>query len=273
MRARGRRPSARARSASASSTAAAPSEICDDVPAVCRPPSTTGLSRASAARLVSRRPSSRSSTRVSPLGWPPAPRTGALTGTTSRSKRPSAHAARASVWDRRPNASVSSRDRPRRAAMRSAPTYWFGRSISHDAGRGEPMSVPTAARSGIRLIVSTPQAIPTPIASAAMRPATRWAACCAEPHWASRVRQPHLYGSPACSQAVRVMLLDCSPAWVTHPPATCSTSAGSRPARSSSAAWTPPRSSAGCTPASAPPRFPTGVRTASTIMALPMAHP
>ena len=46
--------------------------------------------------------------------------------------------------------------------MRSAPTYWFGRSMSHDAGRGEPLSVPTAARSGIRLIASTPQAIPTP---------------------------------------------------------------------------------------------------------------
>jgi len=57
--------------------------------------------------------------------------------------------------------------------MRSAPTNWFGRSMSHESGRGEPKSVPTAARSGTRLIASTPQAIPTPIASAAMSPATR----------------------------------------------------------------------------------------------------
>ncbi len=107
---------------------------------------------------------------------------------------------------------------------------------------GEPASARAAVPSGTRLIASTPQAIPTPIASAAMSPATRCAACCAEPHWASSVRQPASYGSPAWSQAVLVTLLDCSPAWVTQPPATCSTAVGAIPARSSRAIWMPPSS-------------------------------
>src|SRR6266700_2661213 len=165
-------------------------------------------------RLVSRSPSSRSTTRV------PAS-SGALTGTTSRSKRPSAQAAWARVWERRPNASVSARESPRRLAMRSAATYWFGMSMSQEGGRGVPASALAAVPSGTRLIASTPHAIPTPIASAAISPATTCAACCAEPHWASSVRQPVVCGSPACSQAVLVTLLDCSPAWVTQPPATC----------------------------------------------------
>ena len=59
MRARGFRPSALARSGDASSTAAAPSETCDDVPAVCTPPGSTGFSAASFSIEVSRRPSSR----------------------------------------------------------------------------------------------------------------------------------------------------------------------------------------------------------------------
>ena len=37
-------------------------------------------------------------------------------------------------------------------------------------------------------------------------------------------------------------LLDCSPAWVTQPPATCSTAVGAIPARSSRAIWMPPSS-------------------------------
>ena len=154
----------------------------------------------------------------------------------SRSNRPWVQASWARVCERRPKRSTSSRDRPRRSAIRSAARYWFGMSMSQVAGRGVPASIPTLVPSGTRLIASTPQAMPALMASAAMRPATRCAACCAEPHWASRVRQPVWYGRPACSHEVRVMLLDCSPAWVTQPPATCSTSAGSMPARSSSAA-------------------------------------
>ena len=63
-----------------------------------------------------------------------------------------------------------------------------------------------------------------------------------------------------------------APPWVTQPPATCSTRACAIPTRSSRATWMPPRSSAACRLASAPPRLPTGVRTASTITAEPMAH-
>ncbi len=231
---------------------------------MCSPPSTTGLSRASASRLVSRSPWSRST-----MSGP------TLTGTTSRSKCPCAQAAWARVWERRPKASVSARESPRRCAMRSAATYWLGMSISQEGGRGVPASAlpaRAAVPSGTRLIASTPHAIPTPIASAAISPATRCAACCAEPHCASSVRQPAVCGSPACSQAVLVTLFDCSPAWVTQPPATCSTSAGAMPARSISAVCTPPRISAACTPDSTPPRLPTGVRTASTITAVPIAH-
>ncbi len=62
--------------------------------------------------------------------------------------------------------------------------------MSQEDGRGVPQSVPRLAPSGTRLIASTPQATPASMASAAMSPAIRCAACCAEPHWASRVRQP-----------------------------------------------------------------------------------
>ncbi len=56
IRARGVRPSARALSSSMISTAAAPSEIWEDVPAVCRPSWRTGLRPASPSAVVSRRP-------------------------------------------------------------------------------------------------------------------------------------------------------------------------------------------------------------------------
>ena len=76
-----------------SSTAAAPSVICDDVPAVWTPSGrATGFSAASASSEVSRRPSSRATWCVVPVGLPSS-RSGASIGTTSRSKRPSAHAA------------------------------------------------------------------------------------------------------------------------------------------------------------------------------------
>ncbi len=40
---------------------------------------------------------------------------------------------------------------------------------------------------GIRLIVSTPQPMPTSMAPAAIRLATKWLACWEEPHWQSTV--------------------------------------------------------------------------------------
>ena len=73
--------------------------------------------------------------------------------------------------------------------------------------------------------------------------ATRCADCWPEPHWASTVVAPVRWGSPAYSQARRTMSLDCSPAWVTQPPTTWSTSvrvdarrgAAPRPGRSPAA--------------------------------------
>ena len=59
----------------------------------------------------------------------------------------------------------------------------------------------------------------------------------------------------------------CSPTWLTQPQITSSTTAGSIPLRSASAASTRADKSTGCTPDSPPLRLPTGVRTAATITA------
>ena len=260
----------------ASSTAAAPSEICEDVPAVCTPSGSTGRSRASAVQAglpqalvaVDDRGSRRS-------GWPSAPSTGALTGTTSRSNRPCAQARcavalRAQAELRRPRPGTA------RAAARSARPPRTGSAGRCPRSRAAacPRPVPTLAPSGTRLIASTPQAMPTSMAPAAISPAMRCAACCAEPHWASRVRQPGLVGQPGVQpggpgdvagllarlgDAAAGDLLDARRARC--PPAPAARSArrrGSRPA---------------CRPASTPPRLPIGVRTASTITAVPTAAP
>src|SRR5690606_10587202 len=87
---------------------------------------------------------------------------------------------------------------------------------------------------------------------------------------------PACQSLPADSQALRVTLFDCSPAWVTQPPITCSTSDGSMPALSHSAYCTRASSAAGCSPESSPrPILPRaiGVRTASTITASRIASP
>ncbi len=69
-----------------------------------------------------------------------------------------------------------------------------------------------------------PQAMPTSMAPAAIRPAIKPLACWPLPHWQSTVVAPTWSGRPATSQPTRVMLLDCSPNCVTQPPMTCSTS-------------------------------------------------
>ena len=95
---------------------------------------------------------------------------------------------------------------------------------------GRAVRTPTLAPSRTRLIASMPQAMPMLIAPAAISPAMRWLACWPQPHWQSTVVAPTCSGRPAVSHAMRVMLLDCSPDWVTHPPMTCSTSPVSMPA-------------------------------------------
>ena len=126
MRAIGVTPSSAAFSAVIISTAEAPSEIWDEVPAVWTPSSpTTALRLPSASRVVSRRPSSRATWWVVPVGLPSSPRSGASMGTTWVPKRSSAQAWAPSCWDRRPRASVSARVTPHFSAMRSAPSNWL----------------------------------------------------------------------------------------------------------------------------------------------------
>ena len=120
------RPRASAFSRVAMSTAPAPSEICEEVPAVCTPSGpATALSWLRPSRVVSRRPSSLATWCVVPVGLPSSPRSGASTSTIWVLNRSSAHAWAARSWDRRPKASVSSRVMPHFWAMRSAPSNWL----------------------------------------------------------------------------------------------------------------------------------------------------
>ena len=123
IRARGDSPRSFAFAAVISSTAAAPSVIWEDEPAVCTPFSRpTGLSLANASSDVSRSPSSRVTVCVLSVGLPSSSTSGASTGVTSRSNRPSAHARCARVCDSSPKRSQSSRVTPHFSAMRSAPS-------------------------------------------------------------------------------------------------------------------------------------------------------
>ena len=239
------------------------------MPAVWVPPSSTGESPARASSVVSRNPWSVSTSRVSPVGDPPSSSTGASTAKISRANRPSSTATRAFCCDARPKASTDSLLKPRSRAIRSAPSNWFGRSMSQAGGRGSPRPSGTLPPSGIRDIDSTPQATPVRITPARIIALTRWVACCPDEHWASITVEATSFGNPACIHARRTMLFDCSPAWVTQPPITSSTSDGSTPERLSTSTWAAPSRSAACTPASQPRRLPSGVRTASTITGLP----
>src|SRR5262245_37773923 len=97
--------------------------------------------------------------------------------------------------------------------------------------------------------------------------AAKCTACWDEPHCRSTVVPGTCSGSPATSQQVRAMSPACGPTVSTHPKITSSTAAGSTPDRSISALIEAAPRSAGWTPASPPPRRPTGVRTASTMYA------
>ena len=159
---------------------------------------------------------------------------------------------------------------PRRLAIRSAASNWLGMSMSQDSARIAARSGPALAPSPTRLIASMPHAMPMSMAPAAIRPAIRWLACWPLPHWQSTVVAPTCSGKPAVSHATRLMLLDCSPYWVTQPPMTCSTSPASMPALSTSAFCTAPSSSVACRPDNHPFRLPIGLRVASTMTGLPI---
>src|SRR6516164_7962377 len=121
--------------------------------------------------------------------------------------------------------------------------------------------------SGTRLMLSTPPATTTSLAPHMTACAAKSRACWLEPQARLTVVPGMLSGQSAASTANRAMLLDWSPIWDTQPQMTSSTRAGSSPARLAISVSTSADRSTGCTPASPPPRLPTGVRTASTITA------
>src|SRR6266516_4149966 len=115
---------------------------------------------------------------------------------------------------------------------------------------------------------TTRSAVPLSTAGAA-----RWTACWDEPHCRSTVTPGTASGRPAASHAVLAMSPACGPRVSTQPNTTSSTASGSTPVRASRARMTCAPRSAGCAPASPPPRRPTGVRTASTRYASAMPAP
>ncbi len=121
------------------STAAAPSEICEDEAAVTSPSSTKhGGSWASFSYVEPARTPSSKVSRPSPAGSPSSvPATATLSsmrarrvasGRISRSKRPSSMARAARSWERRANRSISSRVMSQRRAISSAQRPWWMKS-------------------------------------------------------------------------------------------------------------------------------------------------
>src|SRR5205807_2822006 len=100
--------------------------------------------------------------------------------------------------------------------------------------------------------------------------AAKWADCCDEPHWRSTLVPTTVSGKPAARAALRPMLRPCSPVCMTHPMITSSASAGSTSLRCTSALSVSAARSTGCQSFSFPLRFPSAVRTASTMTAVAM---
>ena len=163
-RARIGNPRCSATDRSAMSMAAAPSVICDELPAVMSGAVSgsqlcAGGSAASASIVVARRMPS-SAERTSPLGAPASSFTG--TGRISRAKWPESVAAAARLWLARAKASMSSRV----IFQRSAST-WATRNCIHNrlstASRNDGGNGPVPPRAleakGTWLIDSTPQAM------------------------------------------------------------------------------------------------------------------
>src|SRR5436190_7736291 len=270
----GSTPSSRAFSADAITSAAAPSLIPEEFPAVTVPLSrNAGFSAESLSRSVSGRGCSSRST--SP------------TATSSSAKRPASAASAQRCCDRSAKASWSSRVTAHRSATFS-PVSPIDSSGNFAARRGfgnsQPRVVSYAVRSprgnalsgfpitsGARDIDSTPPATkrsPSPAATAWQAETT------AERPDAQRrftVTPATDSGKPARRTAIRATFRLSSPAWFAQPKYTSSISAGSAPARSTAAVITVAAKSSGRTAASAPPYRPTGVRTAEITTALGIA--
>ena len=133
-------------------------------------------------------------------------------------------------------------------------------------GSSKPNACPASIADaiGIWLMFCTPPATIRSAVPLITACAAKCTACWDEPHCRSTVTPGTASGRPAASQAVRAMSPACGPIVSTQPNTTSSTASGSMSARASSARITCAPRSAGCAPASPPPRRPTGVRTAST---------
>ncbi len=220
------------------STAAAPSEICDELPAVTRPPSSSETER----RLE---PSQRFERRLAQpfvdasIVRPSAP----ATATISRSKRPSRLARAASRCDRTPNASISSRVMPQlvgdqlgRDALRHDAAL-IGVARARAAGRTDsrtcrrPSTSPSARGSSPRRRRRRPRR-----RRRRSRPARRSGRPAGPSRTGDRSSCPApCRASPPPSTALRATLTACSPTCITQPSTTSSTMPGSRSLRCCSA--------------------------------------
>src|SRR5664280_2663508 len=219
MRARGRSPTSPARLWDIHSTAAAPSEFCELLPAVCIPSGSTGLRAARPSRVVSRGPWSLVTSVFSPVG-PSGPTTGASSGTISRSNLPSATATAALRCDSKPNQSTSSR---------VMPYFWAIRSAAPNC--------PACPRGSSRAATSRGRCRRWRRARPGSWPRLRRRCRC---RWHRRRSD----WPRSCWPAARIHTgsRQWSPPWVTQPPTICSTSPGSTPARLTSSTWAMPRS-------------------------------
>ena len=231
-RATGVRPSSAAFSLVVMSSAAAPSLICELLPAWITPSGlNTVLSLARPSRVPPRRKPSSVSTTVP---------SSSFTGVICPAKRPSSVAAAAFAWEASEYSSSWARVWPQRSAIISAPIPWFGATPPKTVCRPEPdgftRTGPMEEPIGTRLIDSTPPATTTSYWPLTRPAAAKWTDCWLEPHCRSTVTPGTDCGQPAASTALRAISKVCSPTWLTQPQITSSTSAGSaRPARSASA--------------------------------------
>ncbi len=262
IRAIGVQPCAAAYSLVVTSSAPAPSEICEEFPAWITPFSlNTVFSFASDSTVPPRRiPSSE----VRPA-----------TGASCFSKAPESVAAADSSCERSEYSSSRVRESPHFSATISAPIPWLKPSTPNRSSTfgGKCSPFLAALPMGTRLMVSTPPAITTSFWPEITVAAANATACWLDPHARLTVVAGTDTGQPAAKTAVRATIPACSPTWLTQPHTTSSTVAGSRPVRSVRAVSTWADRSTGWISDSAPPRRPMGVRTASTITASRMRCP
>ena len=224
-RARGSSPSRSTAASLAISTAAEPSTIWDELPAVTTPSGPKrGLERGerlgrrlAARRLVDRERALRAGS-------------GSSIGMISRSNLPPSEAASARRCDSSEYASSASRDRLHSSASSSADVPCI--TISYRSVTRSEIEPPFEPI-GTRDIISTPaettrSSWPAITAAAALK-----FVCIEEPHCRSTVVAETETGQPAASTAIRPTFQPCSPICVTQPICTSSISAGSRSCRAS----------------------------------------